>query len=466
MLVRNSALLGLLLLFPVLSFAQGNNSSSTWPMYNHDALGSRFNSAENSLKPQNVTGLSVKWTYPTTGDVVGTPAVTSSVVAAGDTAGWFYALNTKGKLLWKTHVNAGIWASALITDSGVVVFGDLGGTIYGLDLQTGTMKWSVRPNPHQYAAIFGSATQVNGSVVIGISSTEEGSLEGSSACCTFRGSVVSIDPSSGAVQWQTYFITPAQQAAGSSGASVWSTPTFDSASHKIYVTTSNNYSGSSPTPLSDAFVALDAGTGSILWSLQPFGGDSNYFAQDWDFSDSPQIYTLANGEKVVGAGNKNGVYYVADAATGSLVSSLQVTPTCAMNQGLFSDSGAAYGLIFVNGTDCSLTSQGTYNPENNYQGVLAALSNGGAQQQWRFTAPKGAALTGVAIANGMVFFHSNGATSTLYALNAQTGAVLAAVATGGSASGPAVANGRVYVGTGVSSVWGNPSTSSIISLGP
>jgi hypothetical protein len=52
----------------------------------------------------------------------------------------------------------------------------------------------------------------------------------------------------------------------------------------------------------------------------------------------------------------------------------------------------------------------------------------------------------VAVANGVVYFQSED--GTLYALDEATGEVLAQLNTGGVFSGPAVSNGRLYLGQG------------------
>src|SRR5262249_8545433 len=63
----------------------------------------------------------------------------------------------------------------------------------------GREKWVVRPNPHPYAAIWGSATMVGHDVAIGVSSTEEfwASLLPPDYHPSFRGSVVLLDPADG-----------------------------------------------------------------------------------------------------------------------------------------------------------------------------------------------------------------------------------------------------------------------------
>src|SRR5262249_34890413 len=104
-------------------------------------------------------------------------------------------------------------------------------------------------------------------VAVGISSTEEGAALAPGYVPSFRGSLALLDPSDGHVVWQTFTISDAESAAGSSGSPIWSTPTYDRATNTIYVTTGNNYSQPT-TGTSDAFIAFDAATGAIKWVNQ------------------------------------------------------------------------------------------------------------------------------------------------------------------------------------------------------
>jgi outer membrane protein assembly factor BamB len=80
------------------------------------------------------------------------------------------------------------------------------------------------------------------------------------------------------------------------------------------------------------------------------------------------------------------------------------------------------------------------------QCALIAMTGDGTQELWRFTTT-GLEANGVAVANGVVFFKPS-FDPNLYALEATTGQVLAAVNVGGSNSGPSIAGGRLFLGTG------------------
>ena len=433
-------------------------------MYNHDPAGSRVNPGESVLSPDAVSrfGLSVRWRFNTPGSVSGTPAVVHRVIYDGDLGGNFYALRDAGRrpvLLWQRNVGAPITDSPLVVSlrpgKSEVIFGDQGGYVYGLDAATGAVDWRVRPNttgPNM--AVYGSATPValGGTtyVAIGVSSNEEGlPLSSSHPRFSSRGSVVLLDPSTGHMIWQTYTITDAEAAAGASGATVWSTPTYDRQTHTLYVTTGNNFSAPA-TPTSDAVLALDAATGRILWTTQATPGDTydglgnaSPSAPDLDFGDSPQVYKLPNGHKVVGAGQKSGVYYVLDAATGRVLHALALEPGGALG-GLFADTAVdpQAGLVLANGVNWP-------HPETTLPvgGDLFAVSLAGTRKRWGFQTPHSPDLTGVAVADGVVYFQSL-LDGNLYALDERSGRLLARAPTAGSSSGPAVAGGRLYEGTG------------------
>jgi polyvinyl alcohol dehydrogenase (cytochrome) len=431
-----------------------------WPIYNHDVVGTRFNPAETTLTRDTVGNLHQIWFYQTTGDVYATPSVVENVVYAGDAEvtngirkGTFYALTRAGELRWKKSGFGPITASALVTNGtngthGMVIFGDQTGFIYGLDRENGDRLWGPVPadlgDMNPTAVIFGSPILADGQVIIGISSNEGAAKK------TFRGSVVSLSPNNGRINWQRYLITDKEHEKGSSGAGVWSTPTYDAGT--VYVTTGNNYTAPT-TETSDAFVALDVNnSGKIKWIFQAVPHDKGQI--EADIGDSPQVYTLSS-KKVVGAGQKKtGVYWVLDANTGALVNNIQAVPSCKDSLGLFADSAISGNFVFVNGVNCELPANPPSLPP---AGVVIALNKDASGKVWEFPPAPGriaSALSGVAVANvpnGVVYFHDSGLSSNLYALDAKTGQLLTKVPTNpvtGAISGPSVSNGQIYFGTG------------------
>lgn len=456
--------LALLLLVPGGATAEDGD----WPMYNHDAKGSRFNDAETTLGISNVGDAQVLWSFELQdASVSGTPVVVGGMVYAGDSSGRFWGVSAAdGTPRWHTQLSGPISASALVTGNLVVigvwgVYGESfssGARLYGLDRLSGDVVWSTELDDHPLSAIVGSPTKVRNYVAVGVASNEENAtMDPSYECCTTRGSLALVDPKNGAIVWQTYTISeafplnPEGEAGarfGPSGASIWSTPTFDDELNLIYAATGNNFS--EPTSdTSDAIIAFDVQSGEIVWSNQRTEDDLWNFRfpfstehPDFDFGDSPQIYTLSDGRKVVGAGQKSGFYHVLDAATGEEVMAPEQLVPGGILGGLFADSAVADGVIYANAIEWD-----PFDPSSFPFGHLFALSADSLVEEWHFVTPGSPNLSGVAVANEVVYFHSL-FDERLHALDAATGAELLALHVGPSTSGPAVANGRVYLGTG------------------
>lgn len=458
--VRNSTLACGLVLCVGIGFSA--EARADWSMFNHDGPGSRHAAEEHHLGWWNAAGLEPKWTFDTPGPVTGTPAVAGGRVFAGDYTGAFYALRAKdGKLRWTAQLPGGVTGSAVVRGSRVVV-GDMAGYVSGLDKKTGSVLWQVRPNAHPWTAVYGSPTPVKNKVAIGFSSNEWfwGAADPSYPCCSFRGSVALIDPKNGDVLWHTHFISETEVESGSSGAPVWSSPTYDPELDLIFVTTGNNYTDPA-TGLSDSIIALDPGTGAIVWANQRLQNDSwNVLYPpvdphlDHDIGDSPQVYTLADGTKVVGAGQKSGFFHVLDAATGAEIEKRQFQAPAVILGGFNSDTAVAGGVVYA--TTVNYPSYGE----------AVAFTSDTSQELWRVTMPAGSlTMSPVAVAAGVMYFSSTD--GNLYALRTWDGAQLAQVPLGAHTSGPSVSGGRVFVGTGdgFSLFYGYEAPGSIVSLG-
>src|SRR5262249_46300192 len=138
-----------------------------------------------------------------------------------------------------------------------------------------------------------------------------------------------------------------------------------------------------------------------------------------------------------------GFFHVLDAATGKEVNApIQLTPGGTLG-GLFADSAYANGVVYANGTDWP----GVLLGEPPHRGILSAVAADGSRELWHFDTPFSPDLSGVAVANGVVYFQST-FDGTLYALDAVTGQLLKQVATGGVTSGPSISRGQIYVGIG------------------
>src|SRR5687768_2658972 len=79
---------------------------SEWNSSGGDRQNTRSQPSERTLSPANVSGLAVKWSLTTHGDVSATPAVDADTVYIPDWAGHVYAINKfTGAIKWSVKVS-------------------------------------------------------------------------------------------------------------------------------------------------------------------------------------------------------------------------------------------------------------------------------------------------------------------------------------------------------------------------
>ena len=199
---------------------------------------------------------------------------------------------------------------------------------------------------HLDARITGAPALHDGRLFVPVASLEEVTAAVASyQCCTFRGSIVALDASTGEQLWKTYPIadearrtsttSTGVQRWGPSGAGIWASPTLDPERNVMYVATGDSYSQPAD-PSSDALMALAMDTGRVRWVTQTFPGDAWPVAcisedpavrancpedagPDVDYGSAMILTTRTDGQRVLLAGQKSGVMYSLDAATGEIL---------------------------------------------------------------------------------------------------------------------------------------------------
>jgi polyvinyl alcohol dehydrogenase (cytochrome) len=316
--------------------ARARDDGKDWSTYNHDVLGTRYNSGENAIDKTNAARLEEKWRFPAKGSgleigvIHATPVVVDGYVYFGTaTNPAFYKVAPDGTLRWSYRNPAydkkesrdsarpgqasvqsrffaalnGVFSSALVT-SDTVFFDDVGGWIYALDRATGVERWKVNaragefPGAHPLNTFFASPILADGKLIIAGGSIEQAmaAMPGYKGC-TGRGFVAALDPKSGKVLWK-YDVGPKPEPLdppvvikdswgehkfyfGPSSSSIWSTPSFDAESGTIFFGTDTNNSPRRPTAAdprlytreSDAVIALNVRDGSEKWLTQIGAGD-------------------------------------------------------------------------------------------------------------------------------------------------------------------------------------------------
>jgi len=292
------------------------------------------------LTAADVPRLKVKWAFAFAGGIGSQPTVVGGRVYLGTAAGRVYALDARtGCIHWRAEtkgVRAAVSIGPLVGPSGgsgplAAFVADRTGTVHALDAASGRELWSNRVETHPFATITGSPVLYHGRLYVPLSSSEEIStyVKGYQ-CCTFRGSVVALDASSGKVLWRTFTIdqearpyrtaSDGRQMLGPAGAAIWSAPTVDAKRGLLYVATGDSYTDV-PNKGTDAVFALDLATGAVRWSRQ-ITADDNYLVgcgqpgqspicpqkvgPDHDFGSSPILRDLPGGRSVLLAGQKSG----------------------------------------------------------------------------------------------------------------------------------------------------------------
>ncbi|WP_438855067.1 outer membrane protein assembly factor BamB family protein [Agromyces sp. M3QZ16-3] len=474
----------------------GNAGGSGWAVAGGDRENTRYAASEKKISATNVDGLSARWVFTTEGNVSATPAVDATRVYVPDGDGNLYAVDrATGQQVWSAKISSytGVpgdtsVATPAVTDTALVFgnqgpFGGGGGEVLAVDKATGELLWSTEVEDHPTAMITQSATVFDGVVYVGTDSIEPyyAGVLPDYPCCSFRGSLVALDLATGALLWKTYMADVGYPGAPVRGSS----PAIDAKRKSVYIATGSNSdlpddvlscveaAGEDESAqracipaadLFDSIVALDLGTGAIKWVTRTLGFDAWNFAcipglgdgvncpephgPGHDFAQAPMLFTAksgrAKGVETLGVGQESGWFWALDPATGAIRWITQAGP-----------DGTFGGLEWGSATDGTRVYTANANSNqidylSNTDGVWSALDAVTGQILWQTRPTYGGSTAGpVTTANGVVFGCALDAQGHMYALNAATGEVLWAFASGGSCiSGAAISNGTVYWGSG------------------
>ena len=310
--------------------------------------------------------------------------------------------------------------------------------------------------------------------------------------------MVALNAKTGQILWKTYTVPPNNgpctssnppAGCGYSGGAVWDTPAINSTANAVYVGTGNNYttpdeatacqkeaaehgtsdaSCTAPTDYFDSVLALDLSTGAINWGHKVEGWDAWNLAcktkgtgatwcpsaesPDFDFGGAGPNLLKVKGKKLVGIGQKSGVYWALDPARGNVAWSRLVGPGTG-------EGGIQWGTAY-DGTRIyvPIADPPPYsvpytlaNGESDSGGSWAALDPATGNFDWQVATPGDAAALGPASeADGVVFVGDMASSqANMFALEAATGRELWSFAAEGVVNAsPAIVEGVVYWGSG------------------
>lgn len=315
--------------------ARMTDSGAAWNGWGDGATNTRFSPG---LKASDVPKLKLKWAFgfPGVSAVWGQPSVVGGRVFLGVDTGFVYSLDAAtGCVRWSYEAEAGVRTAITVAKLGgnryAAYFGDMKASAYAVDADTGELIWKMKVEDHPTARITGAPALFEGKLYVPVASSEEGAGGNPRyPCCTFRGSVAALDAATGKQIWKTWVIAEApQQLAktasgverwGPAGGGVWSAPTIDAKRHVLYATTGDAYTEPA-AKTTDSIVAMNLDTGKVEWTAQgtandvwlagcnaknPTGNCPQNLGPDQDFSASTILKTLANGKRILVAGQKSG----------------------------------------------------------------------------------------------------------------------------------------------------------------
>ncbi len=432
--------------------------SMNWGMFGHDYNNSR-SSPDTTISASNASSLHVL-SRVTGGGITSTPTIVDDVAYVSDFRGHVKAIRiTDNVTLWDVMPSTSITMlspSPYVTGDTVYVGGDLG-WVFALNRATGAVRWSRQIETTPNARVSSSPIVVGNILIVGSGSYQVFVP----ATPMFRGKVAFLDASTGVPLSYITDVCPTGTCGG--GISVWSTAAIDSQTRTGYIGAGQAYAAPAG-PYSDALIAFNLDTGAIRWSYQFTPNDVytiNTGTLDHDVGAAPNLFTAVVGgvtRQLVGVGDKGGRYAAFDRATGAQVWMTTIgnaSPIGGMMHSAAYDNG---GIFVVNNSATVGSSRNDPVPSS---GVARRLNAATGAIEWSLDLPAGG-FGGVSIANGLMYFTTWD--GVLRVLNASTGAVVKTVQIGpavgayvpaptdgfpnGSASGPIVYNGKVYVGYG------------------
>jgi polyvinyl alcohol dehydrogenase (cytochrome) len=244
-----------------------------------------------------------------------------------------------GCTYWATEMPAAVRSGITLGSPGgktMIFFGDEAGNVQAVDAASGEPIWQTHTDNHPAAIVTGTPVYWNERLYVPVASYEETAAAAPGyLCCTFRGSVMAVDASTGGVLWKTFTVEEPSssthrnnrgaKSTGPSGVGVWSAPTIDVEKELLYATSGDNYSDP-PTDRSDAVIALSLETGATVWWKQLRAGDAFNNAcmdsenkncpdaegPDFDFGSSAILIRLLNGRRALILTQKSGGVYAVD----------------------------------------------------------------------------------------------------------------------------------------------------------
>jgi outer membrane protein assembly factor BamB len=290
------------------------SDNDDWPTFLLGDGRSGYNGAEIRITAQTAPNLTLYWSYHARGGITVQPIVAKGVIYWGSWDGYEHATTLTGKELWSAYLGVtskedcgysslGVASTATVgtlTINGMpvqVVFVAGGnGYFYALNALDGKIVWSTLLGETPEHFIWSSPLVYQGSVYEGVASLGD--------CPNAHGQLVQLNAATGQIE-NVFNVVPV----GCRGGSVWSSPTINTHTGELYITTGNASACNTNEPYAVSLVELRSAdlTYVASWQVPPSQWDD-----DSDFGATPTLFSATIDGTVrplVGAINKNGVYY-------------------------------------------------------------------------------------------------------------------------------------------------------------
>lgn len=416
----------------------------------------RHSTTETAINSDTVGTLGHAWTISTQEHVSHWPLVDPSAnrLFFADWGGTVYAADTAtGQIVWQQQVEQPMrqwpwhgFAGTGALGEGLLFEASVEGNAFALDQATGEVRWQTEFADDPEAGNVGKLLYHDGLLYIGVQSVEEPLTRMMpNFQPNFRGKVVALDAKTGQLVWERVLVEE-----GANGVAVWSGFALDPETTTLYFGTGNNYTPPA-TELSDSLVAVDAKTGEIRWARQATARDiwtpMQPIGPDFDFGAGPQLYeTTVDGQerKLVGIGQKSGIYFAFDRETGEEVWQTEV--------GYGGVGGGIHAEAAIGGDAIYVWSNNSYSygkPPQQFPLTVKALAAATGANLWVIPQAQPAAVPAAAfLANDVVFVGSLDGVVRGY--RAADGAQLWISQPHGAIAGAIVAVGdRLYFPSGV-----------------
>lgn len=446
-------------------------SYTDWPSFGYDLQRTSYNPNETTIGTNNASSLHKLWSLdlgekidatPVLAKAVTTPSGIHNLLYIGAENGKFYAIDADtGATVWTRQL--GTYGPGSCYDLGGSPFGITGSAAFD---RTTSRVYVADGQDNVYALNMSDGTTVLGwPVSLGADVTRDHAYSGvvlnpangtlyaaTASYCDFspwKGRLAAIDTLT-ATLTNTFFPAASQYGGSGSGRGIWGpgAAAIDPASSDVFVVTGNGDGGTSESSAySEHVVPLDAGLTTVRAANYPQvqGGDV-------DFGATPTIFTPAGCPAMVAAKNKSGilVQWKRDDIPSGPVGSVVMAP-------LTVDGNFIGAPAFSPGTNLLYVSDWENGPRGGYVNGMNALSVDTKcvlHFRWGTAVNTGKKSGGnqptssPAVGNGVVYFGA-GLAKTVYAFNAQSGALLwsSGSTIGGSAFAAPIIDGHLYVGS-------------------